>query len=104
MIDTLSQRTILKMSNVNKIKYYVNLEPTNLTALEKTSFRQIGYFQAEIEIDDFKFKNSVFVINDNSIDFDIIIDTDVIHQATLIISSNDVKINKSQNQLKKISG
>lgn len=39
-------------------------------------------------------KPSVFVINDNSIDIDMIIGTDLIHLVTLTISSDDAKINK----------
>lgn len=60
---------------------------------KKKSFRSICYFQAKIEIGDCKFETFVYVINDNFVDFDIIIVTNVMHQGTLDISDNDVKIN-----------
>lgn len=71
----------------------------SLTVLGKESFRLIGYCQSEIKSNDFKFKTSIFVIN-NSMDFDLIIGTDVIHQGTLTVFSSDVKIHKSQNEPK----
>lgn len=56
--------------------------------------------QADIEIDDSAFETSGFVIKDNSTDFDMIIDTCVMHQGILSMSGNDVKINKYGNDSK----
>lgn len=56
--------------------------------LGKTSFTPISFFQAEIESEDSKYEISVFLINDNSIDFDKIIGTDIIQLGTIIISFN----------------
>lgn len=57
LVDTGSQRTILKRSNLDGIQDYVRLETTDmhLTGLDKKSFKPIGYFQAEIVIRDAKF-------------------------------------------------
>lgn len=68
--------------------------------ISQKAFRPIGYFEAKIEIEDSKYETSDFVINDNSIDFDMIIGTDVIHQDVLTICGNYVKINKYQKALK----
>lgn len=53
-----------------------------------------------MEIDDSRFENSVFVIHNNSIDFDMTIGTDVLQQCILTISRNNVKIYKCQNNSK----
>lgn len=71
----------------------------HLTRLGKKSFRPICYFQAEIQIDDSKFETSIFFIKVNSVNFDIIISTDI-YQGTLTVSSHDVKINIYQNDSK----
>lgn len=48
----------------DKIKYYVKLEATDLfsNGLGKIPFRAIVYPLAEIEIDHFKFKNSLLLL------------------------------------------
>lgn len=62
----------------------------------KTHFRPIGYFEAEIQTDDFKFQAPIFITDDISTEFNLIIDTDVI-RGSLIVFGTDVTINKSQN-------
>lgn len=54
------------------------------------------YFKIEIKIDDSKYETLDFMINDISINFDMVITTDFAHQS-VTISVNDVKINKYQN-------
>lgn len=91
--DTCSQRIILKQSNYDKIKDLSKIIITHMSfnwAREK-SFKSIGYFNAEIGIDDSKFETYIFVRSDSSINFDLIISTDIIHQGTLTVSGNDVK-------------
>lgn len=68
-----------------------------LDRLGKKSFTPISYFQAEIKIDYSKFETSVFVIIDNSINFEMINSTSVLDQDALAISANDAKLNKYQN-------
>lgn len=46
--------------------------------LGKKSFRPIGYFKAEINTYDWKFETGTFVLNDNSINFDLINGSDAI--------------------------
>lgn len=72
LVDTNDQRTTVKKSNFDKIKDCVKC---NWTGLGQESYKPTGSFQAYIEIDDSKFKTSIFVINDNSIDFDMLICT-----------------------------
>lgn len=70
------QCAILKKSNFDEIKNCEKLESTNmcLTELGKKFFRPTDYSS------DSKFETSIFVIKDNSIDSDLIIGTNVIHQ------------------------
>ena len=63
--------------------------------LEKLSIRPFGYFNVEIEIDDSKFNTDIFVINDNSVNFDLIIGTDVINQGILTVSSTGITMSKN---------
>lgn len=73
--------------------------------MDKISFRPIGYFQAEIELDDFKLQTSLFVIkliNQFHL-FWYEIGTDVINQGILAISGHVEKLNKYQNGSKNSS-
>lgn len=66
----------------------------------KKYFRPIGYFQAKIEIDHSKFETCVSIIRGSSINVDINIGIDILHQGTLSVSGNVVKILKYQNDSK----
>lgn len=59
---------------------YVKLELTDmsLTRLGQKSFRPIVYVKTGIKTDDSKFETSIFLINDNSLNFDLNIGSDVI--------------------------
>lgn len=52
--------------------------------LRKTSIKPADYFNAEIETNNSKFKVDTFVVKDNTISFDLIVGTHIIHQETLI--------------------
>lgn len=49
-----------------------------LTSLGKTSVKSSGYFNSEIEIHNSKITVDIFVVNDISINFALVIGTDVI--------------------------
>lgn len=68
-----------------------------LTGLRNKFFRSIGYFKAEIEIDDSKFETSIFTLINNGISncIDWNIAPDCIHQGISYFSGHVLKIQKS---------
>lgn len=89
-----NQRKSLKKINFHKNKDWVKLEATDmrLTRLGKKSFRYLIKFKQKSFCDS-KLQTPIFLINDNSLHFNIIFGTVVIHLGALTISVNDVKIN-----------
>lgn len=98
LLDTGSQKTLIKKNVYDKISDFPKLQPSvvTLSGLGQSSIRPLGCFRSEIEIDGSKFDAEIFVIKDELVNFDLILGMDVINQGTLTISTNGVRLDKTE--------
>ncbi|GBN75162.1 hypothetical protein AVEN_272723-1 [Araneus ventricosus] len=96
LIDTGSQKTLLRHSIYKQLKNPPKLDETTirLSDFGNTSITPFGIFLTDINIDDSDFNSSICVVNDNCITYDCIIGTDVIQQGTLVIANGEIKLHK----------
>ncbi|GBM72285.1 Transposon Ty3-G Gag-Pol polyprotein [Araneus ventricosus] len=102
LIDTGSQKTLIKKSIFDKIGKISELEQSNikLSGLGNTTVKPLGIFKTKIIIDDLEFESEICVVSDSSLSFDFIVGCNVINQCTLIVSGKEIKFTKpSDNSL-----
>ncbi|GBN00585.1 Transposon Ty3-G Gag-Pol polyprotein, partial [Araneus ventricosus] len=102
LIDTGSQKTLIKKSIFDKIGEISELEQSNikLSGLGNTTVKPLGIFKTKIIIDDLEFESEICVVSDSSLSFDFIVGCIVINQCTLIVSGKEIKFTKpSDNSL-----
>ncbi|GBM74782.1 hypothetical protein AVEN_144422-1 [Araneus ventricosus] len=102
LIDTGSQKTLIKKSIFDKIGEISELEQSNikLSGFGNTTVKPLGIFKTKIIIDDLEFESEICVVSDSSLSFDFIVGCNVINQCTLIVSGKEIKFTKpSDNSL-----
>ncbi|GBO46567.1 Retrovirus-related Pol polyprotein from transposon 17.6 [Araneus ventricosus] len=96
LIDTGSQKTLIRKSIFDKIGKISELEQSNikLSGLGNTSVKPLGIFKTKIIIDDLEFESEICVVSDSFLSFDFIVGCNVINQCTLIVSGKEIKFTK----------
>ncbi|GBL80741.1 Pro-Pol polyprotein [Araneus ventricosus] len=96
LIDTGSQKTLIRKSIFDKIGEISELEQYNikLSGLGNTSVKPLGIFKTKILIDDLEFEAEICVVSDSSLSFDLIVGCNVINECTLIVSGKEIKFTK----------
>lgn len=99
LIDTGSEKTLLKENIFRMLPGVSNLEHSTVTlsGLGNVVIKPLGFFRADIYIDNSSFNANVFVVPSDCLSYDCIIGTDVIKQSILTISGNEISIEKIDN-------
>ncbi|XP_054721961.1 uncharacterized protein LOC129231620 [Uloborus diversus] len=100
LIDTGSQLTALS-NKIFKNFRNISLKPTSATfsGLGNKTYCPIGTFFSDIEIDDCMFSTLIYVVDDDILNVDAIIGTDVINQGILCVDKNGCNLRKHENFL-----